>query len=136
MGLYLCIFDGHCELEGVEVGLYDDFGRFRDYIARKLEGGQAGARFPTLMLHDDGDGEWSVEDCSKLKSELAAMSSELKQMPPHELTPWQAELRNSLGLTPRNAYESFFDVDGKPLLGRLCALVDLAVQRSLPILFQ
>ena len=42
MGLYLCIFagdDGDEELDGMEVGGYDDFGEFRDLIARLLEDG-------------------------------------------------------------------------------------------------
>jgi hypothetical protein len=48
MGLYLCIFagdDGDEELDGVEVGGYDDFGEFRDLIARLIERGTWASRF-------------------------------------------------------------------------------------------
>lgn len=61
MGLYLCIFagdDGDEELDGVEVGGYDDFGEFPDLIARLLEGGTWASRFPVLMTHPDSHGDW------------------------------------------------------------------------------
>lgn len=43
MGLYLCVFaagDHDEDMEGVEIGGYDDFGDFRDTIADKLEEGR------------------------------------------------------------------------------------------------
>ena len=70
MGLYLCVFDGDEELEGVDVGSYADFDFFRGAVAEILEGGNAGTRYPTLMLHSDCDGEWSVEECIDLEKEL------------------------------------------------------------------
>jgi len=51
MGLYLCVFDGEEELDGVEVGFYADFGTFRNAVVRHLENGKAGSRFPTLIHH-------------------------------------------------------------------------------------
>jgi hypothetical protein len=54
MGLYLCVFaddaDGE-ELEGVEVGGYDDFGLLRQAVADRLEPAGWGSRFPVLMSH-------------------------------------------------------------------------------------
>src|SRR5206468_1590548 len=61
MSLYLCIFRGDEEIEGVEVGSYADFGRFRDTVAEKLEDGRQGSRFPLLQLHPDSEGEWDPD---------------------------------------------------------------------------
>jgi hypothetical protein len=43
MGLYLCIFDGNEDVDGVEVGPYADFNALRDYIIQEIEGGEAGS---------------------------------------------------------------------------------------------
>ena len=43
MGLYLCVFassDLDEEVDGVEVGSYDDFHTLRTAIAEQLEGGR------------------------------------------------------------------------------------------------
>ena len=66
MGLYLAIFDDDEEIEGVEIGLYSDFNYFRDIVANELEDGKAGSKYPTLNLHSDCDGTWSVEESIKL----------------------------------------------------------------------
>jgi len=58
MGLYLCIFDGEEDVNGVEIGSYADYNALRDYVVRELELGKAGTRFPTFVLHSDCDGEW------------------------------------------------------------------------------
>jgi len=71
MGLYLCIFDGDEDVDGVEVGAYADYNALRDYIVRDLEAGKVGSRFPTFILHSDCDGEWSVAECQMLQGELA-----------------------------------------------------------------
>lgn len=42
MGLYLCVFEGDDELDGVEVGSYADFGAFRSAVATHVEGGIEG----------------------------------------------------------------------------------------------
>lgn len=39
MGLYLCVFDDDIELEGVEVGVYEDFNFFRDAVTATVEHG-------------------------------------------------------------------------------------------------
>jgi hypothetical protein len=49
---------------------------------------------------------------------------------------WQAALAKTLKLEPRNALESFIDVDGTPLLLRLLDLVEMALSAGEPILFQ
>ena len=137
MGLYLCVFEGDEDVDGVEVGPYADFNALRDHIVRHLEGGRAGSRFPTFILHSDSDGEWSLAECSALREELAMISAELMARPAVEMaSDWQKSLARSIGLVPRNAFESFIDVDGEPLIQRLQELVDGALRRGRPITFQ
>lgn len=137
MSLYLCMFDENQELDGVDVGAYSDFGDFRETVAKTLEGGQFGSRFPVLMLHHDSDGKWAVEDCGKLERELETIGAELKQRPPKEFfAEWQKNVGKQFGLRPASLYDCFIDVDGESLLERLLGLARLAQQRELPILFQ
>lgn len=137
MSLYLCIFDDDDELDGVEVGAYKDFGKLRETISSVLEGGNWGARFPTLMMHSDCEGEWSVEDCLVLADELGQIISEMKNLPAIDLSPgWQMNVFKSLGVRPKNLCDSFIDVDGEPLLEKLLEMARLAKSRNLPILFQ
>jgi hypothetical protein len=137
MGLYLCIFDGEEEIDGVEVGHYADFNALRQYVTRELEGGRSGTRFPKLIIHSDCDGEWLPADCQVLSAELSELASELKQRPPVPFTSdWQKIVAKSIGLKPENAFESFIDVDGEFLLDRIQALAKLSLERGLPILFQ
>lgn len=137
MGLYLCVFDNDDELEGVEAGSYSDFDFFRSTVTELLEDGTAGAKYPTLIVHSDSDGEWSPADCEKLKQELEGITEEFKRLPPVQFrADWQQQIGKSLGLKPLSLYESFIDVDGEPLLERLQRLCDVAVQSNQPILFQ
>ncbi|MDB6076428.1 MAG: hypothetical protein JWO82_175 [Akkermansiaceae bacterium] len=145
MGLYLCIFDGDDELDGVEAGSYADFGYFRNAILQELEnqpGGvqaaaESGTRFPILIVHADCDGEWPAADCEKLLGELDEIGSALKRRPPLDFSAdWQKAVAEATGLVPSNAYESFIDVDGEFLIARLQGLAQLAIDRQLPILFQ
>jgi hypothetical protein len=129
--------DDEDEVDGFQVGHYSDFGALRDYICRELEAGTWGSRFPTLMNHSDCDGEWSVADCEPLTAELAQIATEMKARSvvpfPSE---WQQNIATSIGLAPQNAFESFLDVDGEPVIERVRKLVDTARERGLPILFQ
>ena len=137
MGLYLCVFDGDDELEGVEVGSYGDFGTFRDTVRDRLEQGVPGSRFPILMRHSDCDGMWSPADAELLRLELATIAQEFAIQPPMPLHDgWQKSVTRTLGLSPANLLDCFFDVDGEPLLERLQGLCLCSVQRELPILFQ
>ena len=137
MGLYLCIFKEDEEIDGIEVGAYSDFNTMRNHVVRELEGGKAGARFPTFILHSDCDGEWSIADCQALERELQEIGAALKGRPPIPFaSDWQKAVAESVGLKPQNAFESFIDVDGEFLLDRLRSLVQIALQRRLPILFQ
>jgi len=137
MGLYLCIFDADEEVDGVEVGRYSDFNALRDYVARELEAGSRGARFPTLMLHSDSDGEWSVADCEKLIPELRGIIAQMQARPPVDfVSDWQQHVARSVGLVPKSAFESFIDVDGQFVLERMLHLASMARERDLPILFQ
>jgi hypothetical protein len=137
MGLYLCIFDDEEDVASVEVGPYADYNAVRDYVVRELEAGNAGSRFPTFVLHSDCDGEWSLADCEKLRGEFAEIATALRMRPAIEfVSDWQKAVGKSIGLVPRNAFESFIDVDGEFLLERLQSLVDSAIEHRLPILFQ
>jgi hypothetical protein len=137
MGLYLCVFDGDEEIDGVEFGAYSDFNALRDFIVRELEAGEPGCRFPTFVQHSDCDGEWSIAECERLAVELAEIIAALKSVQARDFaSDWQMEVAKSIGLMPRNAFESFIDVDGECVLERLQVLVGKALLRRLPILFQ
>jgi hypothetical protein len=137
MSLYLCVFDEDQELDGVDAGAYSDFGDLRNTIAKELEHGKIGSRFPTLMLHSDCDGEFNVQDCEKLENELQIISAEFKERPPKKFfAEWQMNVAKKCGLRPQSLYDCFIDADGEPLLERLLGLARLAQRRKLPILFQ
>jgi hypothetical protein len=137
MSLYLCVFRGETEVEGVEVGSYADFSSFRQSVCAELEDGQPGCRFPTLMLHSDCDGEWDLDACMKLRAELTEISEAFKTLPPEPYpSTWQRDLAKSLGMSPMSLHDSFIDVDGEPLIERLLTLCQVALAQGEPILFQ
>lgn len=141
MGLYLCVFaaaDSDDELDGVEVGSYDDFNRFRTAVAERLEGGRWGSRFPQLMSHPDSDGEWTPDEAQALSRELLIIGGELASLPPEAFAAgsWQAQVATTIGVVPSSLADCFIDVDGEPLLERLRELATLAADRCLPVSFQ
>ncbi len=126
MGLYLTIFDDGEELDGVEVGTYADFNTFRDAVIKNLEGGKAGSKYPTLILHSDCDGQWSPSEAADLEQELMNISDEFHRLPPVQLgADWQGQVAKTFGLQISNLYDCFFDVDGEPLLERLANLASV-----------
>ena len=94
MGLYLCIFDeAGDDICGVEVGLYQYFGDFRDTVAQYTKKGLISrfikpdrkifsSKMPTLLNHSDCDGSWSVRDCKLLKAELEEIKQVFCEEPP------------------------------------------------------
>src|SRR5450432_4012018 len=137
MGLYLCVFEGEKEVDGVEVGSYSDFDLFRDAVIATLEKGSAGSVCPTLINHSDCDGEWSASEAANLVSELNLIEKALKDLPPAEFnSPWKAEVAKTFGIKPDNLLQCFFDVDGEPLIDRLRELARLSQRLNSPILFQ
>ena len=137
MGLYLCVFRATDEIDGVEVGPYADFNALRAYVTLELENGQLGSKFPTFIIHSDSDGEWSVADCVRLRTELSEIITEMRSKPSVPfVSDWQGGVAKSIGLSPKNALESFIDVDGEFVLERIQHLVGVALQHKLPILFQ
>lgn len=137
MGLYLCVFDGDDELDGVEVGRYSDFGDFRDAVLNVVEHGKCGAVCPILMLHSDCDGEWAPAEAAALIVELDLIARKFAVSPAQPLPEgWKSDVAKQLGVRPSNLAECFFDVDGEPLLERLSGLAKLSVVRQLPIKFQ
>jgi hypothetical protein len=137
MSLYLCVFEGDEELDGVDVGAYSDYGCFLDTVRDELEGGREGARYPVLMLHSDCDGIWSPEACVPLEQELSDIARAFRAMPPRRpCAEWQAALFEARGASPQSLYDCFVNVDGEPLLERMSDLARLARSKALPILLQ
>jgi hypothetical protein len=104
MGLYLCVFADEAtdeELEGVEVGGYDDFDLLRRAAADRLEPAGWGSRFPVLMSHPDSDGTWSPQEASRLEAELLTIAGEFARLPPVAFpSGWQETVAKQLGLQP------------------------------------
>ncbi|GIH09339.1 hypothetical protein Rhe02_74060 [Rhizocola hellebori] len=140
MGLYLCVFTSNevdDEIDGIEVGSYEDFGRLRDVVAQRLEPDGWGSRFPVLMGHPDSDGQWTPEESVALAAELTVIAAELEQLPPIELPKgWQAETAAKFGVVPQTLRDCFIDVDAESLLDRLTELARLSARERQPIWFQ
>jgi hypothetical protein len=137
MGLYLAIFGDGNELDGVEVGTYSDFSAFRNAVVNNLESGLAGSRYPTLVLHEDCDGEWTPGEAAKLEKELESIYESFRQLPPVPLSSdWKRELVKSLGIEIKSLSDCFFDVDGESLIEGLWRLSKLSQDINQPILFQ
>jgi len=140
VGLYLCVFQDDVtddELDGVEVGSYADFDRFREAVANYLEDGDWGSKFPVLMGHDDSDGVWSPDEAATLERELLTVADGFAALPPADFkSEWQVEVARSNGIKPQSLLESFIDVDGESLLERLIDLARTAVTAKAPIWFQ
>jgi hypothetical protein len=141
VGLYLAIFAAEAvddEIDGVEVGSYDDFHEFRSAVGERLENGEWGSRFPVLMTHSDSDGEWTPSQARELAAELEVIARELSRLSPVSFatTTWQSSVAQLVGLHPASLAETFIDVDGEPLIWRLQQLAATASKRELPISFQ
>ncbi len=137
MGLYLCVFDDDEELDGVEVGPYENFGLLRELIVGVMEENGAGSRFPVLILHSDCDGEWTAAECAMLEHELGEVSRVFAALPAiHPRSDWQQTVLSQAGITPVSLLECFTDVDGLPLIPRLIELTRVAQRCKRPILFQ
>lgn len=139
MGLYLCVFgsdEGDEDLDGIEVGTYDDFDTFREEIHRRLESGADwGAQFPVLLQHSDCDGEWTVDECRALRNELATIRTALAAIDPKPYTGWQSNAAEHAGHRPTDLGECFIDVDGEILLDRMADLAQLAIKTGRPVTF-
>ena len=141
MGLYLCVFassDVDDEVDGIEVGSYDDFHQFRATVASCLEQGVWGSRFPVLMGHPDSDGEWSPSQCADLANELTTIRGELARLPPRPFAEgtWQSKIAETSGLPNGSLLDHFIDVDGEPLLDRLLQLARSSAELGSAILLQ
>jgi hypothetical protein len=139
MGLYLAVFGGDSddEIDGLEVGGYDDFHSFRTAIHARLEPGGWGSRYPILMNHEDASGIWAPEDAARLEGELLEIRDAFRRLPAAAAPDgWQRDVAASLRLEPVTLHESFYDIDGRPLLDRLIELAQLAQRVRQPIWFQ
>jgi hypothetical protein len=137
MGLYLCVFDGDEELEGLEIGSYADFNFLRDTVIAAVEEGQFGKRCPVFVTHSDSDGEWTPTQASQLLVELDLIEEKFAGAPPIEFnSEWKKGVAKAYGITPKCLLDCFFDVDGEPLIKRLKGMAQLSVQKNVPIFFQ
>lgn len=136
MGLYLCVFRGDEELDGVDVGSYDDFERFRNEA--RARDGRVFRRYGTLRVHVSPTTHWSPRAAARLASELTALREVLRREPPRPFPPesWQAAVAAERGLAPASLADCFLDVDGEPLFDRMLQLCRVAVEAREPILFQ
>ncbi len=139
MGLCLIVFDRDPEdedddeadeLADCDVGHYSDFGCFRDTVARHLDA----KRFPTLMLHSDCDGEWSLAEIPVLKKELLDIAAGFQKLPPEE--PVDAfEHTAECRMGAKSLYDCFHDVNGENLFESLLRLCEVASKHQRPITF-
>jgi hypothetical protein len=139
VGLYLAVFASEAddEVDGVEVGGYGDFHTFRVAVHDRLERGNWGSRYPTLMNHEDARGVWTPEEARSLARELDEIRQAFRSLPAVDFADgWQREVASSRKLRPASLHESFFDIDGEPLLDRLVDLAKLADRTQQPIWFQ
>jgi hypothetical protein len=137
VGLYLCVFDGDEDVDGIDVGMYEDWNAFIKAIVSHLEGGQRGSRFPLLTLHQDCDGEWSPSECVDLEKALDEIAREFEHLPSEPPRDgWKADIAKRFGLQLGTLHDCFFDVDGESLIGRLRGLAKLAQKINRPIIFQ
>jgi hypothetical protein len=138
LGLYLCIFaseDFDDELDGIDIGSYEDFHEFRQAVCDNVEDGKWGSTCPVLMTHSDCDGMWGHDVGEDLTEELARIQDRFRQLPPRVAEGWQYEAFRMYG-QPASLADYFIDVDGEPLIERMSALAVLASQRGRPISFQ
>jgi hypothetical protein len=131
MSLYLTIFDGDTEVVGWVLGHYSDFGVFRDMISDECDR----TRYPTLLLHADSDGEWTVREAVTLKKELHELGDFCRTRPARKLQDafeHTADCRQGAV----SLYDCFHNVNGENLFEALMLLCEEAERRQLPILFQ
>ncbi len=137
MGLYLAVFAGDEEVDGVEVGSYADYGAFISTVIDRLEAGKAGNQFPTLTLHSDCEGTWTPQECSRLNKDLHQIAEAFKALPPVALSSeWKVDVAKRMGIKLGSLLDCFFDVDGENLVERLAGLCRLVQKYDMPILFQ
>ncbi|PCI24164.1 hypothetical protein COB57_05640 [Candidatus Peregrinibacteria bacterium] len=137
MGLYLCILDKETEIDGIDVGSYQDYNDFIDTVVTFCENKEKGSVFPILTLHHDSDGTWTTAECIVLKEYFQAIKKQLKQENPIIYSNnWKENVLKESQIIPINLDESFFDVNGNNLIDRLIALCNLSIEKDLPIVFQ
>ena len=139
MGLCLHVFDRDLspddedepeEIAECDVGHYSDFGCFRHTIARHVPTDSC----PTLMMHSDCDGEWTLAEIPQLERELAKIAETFRSLPPEE--PQNAfEHTAEYRVNARSLYDCFHNVDGENLIEAILELCNVARKYSRPITF-
>lgn len=129
------ILKGKEKIGSVSTASVDDFYYFRDSIHNALEEGDFGSKFPTFMLRFEPD-EWKVDELEPLQRELETIAEAFKKLPPEPSdSHWQSRLARSRRRYS-SLYEVFVDADGKPLLGRLIDLCQIAQREKKPIVIR
>jgi len=137
MGLYLCAFIDNEEMDGIEIGSYEYFGIFRDYVNILIENCEPGSVCPKLIMHSDCDGEWSTQECKDLLKELSVIRDVFKKTDPQDAPiEMKKDLFNHYKIKPNSLYDCFIDVDGKNMIERLAQLCLDVIAAETKILFQ
>jgi hypothetical protein len=132
MGLYLVILDeDEHEITACHIGHYSDFGCFRDTV-RAVADEQD---YPILMTHSDCDGEWRVDELSRLKAELKSLARLFQALPP-EKPKGGFEHTADYRRNAKTLFDWFHTVDGQNLFESLIDLCETALKEQRPILFQ
>ncbi|MFQ5457226.1 MAG: Imm70 family immunity protein [Myxococcota bacterium] len=138
-GLYLCVLDKEFEIDygGVEVGAWTQLELYRNAIHQRLEGRflrktAPGARFPLFLTRSAGG--WGVEELVALRTEIETILKEASRKPPDPaiIPEYASRVRSRF----RALHHCFVDTQVEPLLEKLAALCDLAIEKKLPLVMQ
>jgi len=138
-GLYLSVLDKEFEIDygGVEVGTWTQFRKYRDAIHNRLERRvlrktARGSRFPLFLNRDSGG--WGVEEVVALRAEIQTILREASKKPADaSIIP---EYANRVRSRFRALHHCFVDTQVEPLLEKISALCDLALEKKLPLVMQ
>lgn len=134
MSLYLVILPQSEEEKeiGWVLGRYSDFGFFRDTVEKYFSRDEV----PTLLNHEDGNGQWSPQESKKLIEELTQIEEKFKSLPPikfdEDVYEWALpDIKNA-----KNLYECFINIDLEYLIEALKELALASFVLDRPIEFQ
>ena len=138
MSLYLCVLDttSDTEFEGVEVGPYSYFAEVRELIRRSAEKVGIDLNKSVLLNHSDCSGVWATSDLDDLENEIRGLMAHFKVLQGRMISNLNWYVAWYLKSRPQTLHDSVVDVDGNPLLSRICELIRVARERCLPISFQ
>ena len=90
--------------------------------------------YPTLMEHDESDGEWTLAEIPALEYELRAIGARFQLLPP--ATPGKIyELYPDYQKDAKSLYECFHNTSSENLFKALLDLCKVAREHNRPITF-